>query len=234
MLFPIGVENNFEGKSIAWSLTLPGCFAYGADAATALMKMARAIPETIQWYEEYQVPLWLDASEIDIRLLEVWEGYEINDQYERVDEGDHIGGWFLHDWKPLTAADVEHGLKVLAASRRDLLNTVHTLTQEQLERTYPGERWNILGILRHIGGVEWWYLERLGVAKMTREQLPKDSLERLNAGRLELVEALPGLVDQERVIGREGELWSPRKVLRRAAWHERDHIAHIRQLLARE
>lgn len=29
--------------------------------------------------------------------------------------------------------------------------------------------------------------------------------------------------------GVEGEFWSPRKLLRRAVWHARDHTAHIRK-----
>jgi len=29
----------------------------------------------------------------------------------------------------------------------------------------------------------------------------------------------------------EGEIWSPRKALRRAVWHERDHTEHIRKIL---
>jgi hypothetical protein len=35
----------------------------------------------------------------------------------------------------------------------------------------------------------------------------------------------------DRVVGKEGELWSPRKVVRRMLWHERDHIEHIQKLL---
>lgn len=31
--------------------------------------------------------------------------------------------------------------------------------------------------------------------------------------------------------GENGEFWSPRKLLRRAIWHERDHTNHILQLL---
>jgi hypothetical protein len=30
----------------------------------------------------------------------------------------------------------------------------------------------------------------------------------------------------------DGEFWSPRKALRRALWHERDHIDHINKLIA--
>jgi hypothetical protein len=32
-------------------------------------------------------------------------------------------------------------------------------------------------------------------------------------------------------MGTDGEFWSPRKLLRRAVWHERDHTEHIRKLL---
>ena len=35
----------------------------------------------------------------------------------------------------------------------------------------------------------------------------------------------------KQVIGVDGEFWSPRKVLRRALWHERDHMEHIKKLL---
>ncbi len=51
--------------------------------------------------------------------------------------------------------------------------------------------------------------------------------------RSRLEQALPGLEGVEMVRGRSGELWSPRKMLRRAAWHERDHIEHIGKLLAK-
>jgi hypothetical protein len=45
------------------------------------------------------------------------------------------------------------------------------------------------------------------------------------------VEILPGLSGSKQVMGIDGEFWSPRKLLRRAVWHEYDHIAHIRKLL---
>ncbi len=53
---------------------------------------------------------------------------------------------------------------------------------------------------------------------------------------LELVRAhflgwLPKQEGVRRMIDEEGETWSPRKVLRRALWHERDHTEHIRKLL---
>jgi len=43
---------------------------------------------------------------------------------------------------------------------------------------------------------------------------------------------LPDLAGSSQVLGVNGEFWSPRKVLRRAAWHEIDHIEHIFKLIA--
>jgi hypothetical protein len=44
---------------------------------------------------------------------------------------------------------------------------------------------------------------------------------------------LPTLAGTHEVLGVDGEFWSPRKVLRRAAWHERDHTDHINRLRGR-
>ena len=43
--------------------------------------------------------------------------------------------------------------------------------------------------------------------------------------------ALPKLNGVKQVVGVDGEFWSPRKMLRRALWHERDHTEHIRKLI---
>ncbi|MDW8214000.1 MAG: hypothetical protein RMJ55_10615 [Roseiflexaceae bacterium] len=40
------------------------------------------------------------------------------------------------------------------------------------------------------------------------------------------------MADDKRVVaGQGGEVWSARKVVRRALWHERDHTQHIARLL---
>ena len=41
----MGVENNIEGRSLAWALEHPGCFAYGPDGEAAL----EALPAA--WHE---------------------------------------------------------------------------------------------------------------------------------------------------------------------------------------
>ena len=234
MDFRAGLENNNEGRSIAWALEHPGCFTYGMTADSALSNLRSAIYEYADWILNHEPHTWLsfDGDEIEIIVDGYWDVYYINDSLEKVNEttGYSVESFFPYDWKPLDAIDVEHGLKLLTWSRDDLLKTVNGLIPEKLEATYSGERWSINGILGHVGGAEWWYLDRLGLA-FPRDDVPDAPLERLEKVRAHLYSTLPKLEGIKQVIGVNGEFWSPRKILRRALWHERDHVEHIKKLL---
>ena len=232
MLFRIGVENNVEGRSLAWALEHPGCFAYGESSAAAQANMPQAISDYAAWIAEHnQGESWVTPLAIELSLEETWQVYDVNDDYERVDQGYSVNAWFLYDWKPLTAQEVRRGLQLLSWSRADLLSLAGDLNSDTLEAEYSGERWSIAGILKHIGGAEWWYMDRLGMA-FARQDVPTDPFVRLEVVRRHLAGILPGLAGSKQVTGTDAEFWSPRKVLRRAIWHERDHLAHIQKLLA--
>ncbi len=115
-------------------------------------------------------------------------------------------------------------------SRKDLVDLTRNLPAEQLDRDVPGEKWSIRGILDHLANSELWLMDRLGVGP-SEATLPGDTYRRLQATRNLFDHALRGLVDKNLVAGKDGSFWSPRKVLRRAAWHEVDHINHIFRLL---
>lgn len=230
MYFRIGLENNMEGRSIAWAVEHPGCFVYGATGSEALGNLPAAIEEYIGWVTQRETQTWLTPGDIEIQLDETWEAYQINEDYELVPEGYEINAWFLYDWKPLSMEEIERGLKLLSWTRADVLETVKDLSPEKLDATYPNERWSIAGILKHIGGAEWWYLNRLGLA-FPRPEVPQDPFERLEKVRSRFEEVLPELAGSKQVVGIDGEFWSPRKMLRRAVWHERDHNNHIRKLI---
>ncbi len=232
-MFRVGLENGTEGRSQAWVLGHPGCFAYGADGSSALAAVSGAIQDYRTWIAAHTAEVWFAAEEEqgnDYRLEETWECYSVSQDYELVQDGYEVNAWFRHDWKPLTEEDIRRGLLLLAWGREHLLETVRDLSVEVLERTYPGERWSISGILKHIGGAEWWYQDRLGLA-FERKSVPEEPFARLEKVRAHLVEILPGLAGSTQVVGMSGEFWSPRKLMRRAVWHEYDHIAHIRKLL---
>jgi hypothetical protein len=232
MILRVGLENNNEGyRTIAWALEHPGCFAYGKDADKALENLSYAMRDYSTWIGQHEAS-WVPHNSVEIRVEDTWADYSINESFDRDPESDHytVDAWFQHDWKPLTALDIERGLKLLKWSHADLLALLKTLTPEQWAFNKAGERWDIAGIVKHIGGADWWYLDRLGLA-FPREEVPKEPLERLEKVYARMAEVLPGLEGKHQVVGVDGEFWSPRKILRRALWHERDHTEHIKKLL---
>jgi len=233
MIFRIGIENSNDDRTIAWALDHPGCFAYGQDSEEAQRNFPQAAQDYAAWIAQH-AESWLD-DKVEVIVEEVFDAYFINPSFERVERGRDtrmVESFFVHDWKPLIPHEIERALKLLAWSRVDLLSVVEGLTAEKLAQTYPNERWPIHGILRHIGGAEWWYQERIGYPFPENENnLPSDPFKRLEVVRDHFTSLLPNLDGVSKVIGVEGEIWSPRKALRRALWHERDHTEHIRKLL---
>lgn len=233
MIFRIGIENNNDDRSIAWALEHPGCFAYGQDGEEAERNFSQAAREYAAWIVRHGES-WLN-DEVEIIVEETFDAYFINQAFERLERGKDtymVESFFIHDWKPLALQEIERALKLLAWSREDLMSIVKSLSAEKLDQTYPNERWSINGILRHIGGAEWWYQERIGHPfPENEEDVPADPFERLKVVRDHFNTLLPKLEGMNKVIGLEGEIWSPRKALRRAVWHEKDHTEHIRKLL---
>ena len=232
MQVQIGIENNNEGKSVAWSLEHFGCYALGPDGQSAIVAMAKAIPEYIAWMEQHTDNPWFNPVEIDIRLVDVYDDYYIDNQYNPVRAGGKlIKAFFKTDWKPLTQMDVEHILQIISWNRQELVEVISGLDDSILDKTLEEGEWPIRRILAHLGRSEWWLVDRLDRAH-PEDQLSRDAYERLLVERGNLVTILPDLIDLNQVVGKDGEIWSPRKVLRRVCWHERDHIQHIKRLLA--
>jgi hypothetical protein len=233
MIIRIGLENNFEHRSLAWALELPGCFAFGADGSEALAAMPRAVIGYKAWLESHTSESWIaDLGNFDIRLVETFEDYTIDQDFEIAQEGYEVDAFFRHDWKPLRKIDIQRGLLLLKWSRVDLMELVGAIPQERFDMLLPGEKWSIHGILGHIARSEFWYLSNLDLASGRREDLPKDVFEQLQHVRSLLDAALPELENSTLVCGHRGEFWSPRKILRLAVWHELDHTNHILKLLS--
>jgi hypothetical protein len=233
MIFQLGIENNFEGRSIAWALEHPGCFAYGTNADGAILNLESALSKYAGWILRHDTHTWLSFSDEDIETVinGTWDVYFINDDMDKATEADgyNVDGFFPYDWKPLSSLEIKHGLMMLSWSRDDLMKSIQGLSPEKLQATFAGERWSINGILGHVGRAEWWYLERLG-RSFPKEQLPEEPLKRLEKVRGQFSAELNKMVGVKQVVGVDGEFWSPRKLLRRALWHERDHTEHIRKL----
>jgi len=234
MRIKIGVENNYEGRSLAWVLDYPGCFAYGADGSEAILRVPEALLRYKEWIDSHLPDSWMkDLADFDIHLEESFDVFAINENYELDPDGYEVNAWFRHDWKLLSAEDIRRVKLILEWSRADLLDLVASLNPDQLDCKFEDERWSIRGVLGHIANAEHWYLDRLGLAEGGRRDLPADVFERLHFVRQRMNKVLPELEGLQKVVGVGGEFWSPRKVLRRATEHEIDHIDHIFKLIAR-
>jgi len=228
----IGLENNVEGRSLAWALDYPGCFAYGADEAEALIRLPRVLLQYEGWIRDHTAQPWLDFASMDMRVVERFETFRIDEDYRpaHVGEGHEINAWFLDDWQPLTGEEIDHALHIFKWQREELLAGLTTLDPETLEKEHPGQRWSILGIARHIANAELWYLSRLNLTPLTYKDLQTKPEARLQQTSEKIMQAFPKFTNEVRVEGIGGEFWSFRKIVRRTLWHQRDHIDHIKEL----
>ncbi len=129
MNYRLGLENNVEGRSLAWVLGYPGCFAYGVDGEAAIIATAKAVRGYARWIESHGSTSPLDLEQINIILEETWDVYDIDQDYNRVEQGYSVNGWFLDDWKPLAEEEVHLGTKLLTWSREDLMEAVQGLSE---------------------------------------------------------------------------------------------------------
>ncbi len=232
MQIRVGLENNIEGRTLAWPLDYPGCFAYGLDETEALIRLPRALLTHEIWIKDHTEDPWVDFNDLDLRVVERYETFRIGEDYRPAPEGQgyEINAWFIDDWRPLTEEEVEQGLKIFHWQREELLAGLNTLDPEILEKEHPGQRWNIWGIVKHIANAELWYLSRLDLTSLKYKQLDPDPQKRLAQTAVLIDKIFPTFTNLVKVTGIEGEFWSYRKILRRTLWHQRDHIEHIKEL----
>jgi len=223
MLVKIGCENGFVEKSIAWVFDHPGCFAYGSDDKEAILRVPQALVGYQEWLGKHTDESWLtDLGDFDVRLVEA---------LEKPGDGSPSRDWFLFDAQPLTPLEVEHALKVLSWSRADLLDIVQSFSDKELDQAFESEQWSIRGIVEHIAYAETRYLDHIGQAGDIKERLDKDVFGRIQQVRNRTNEVLPLLAENAEIYEEGDVIWSGRKFIRRAAWHEMDHIGHIIKLM---
>lgn len=210
-----------EGRWLAHVAELPGAFAAGPTVEAAVAEAPRAILDYLVWSEAPAAAALNPASSVR-EIIRAWEyapDYEVN-------------AFFATDRPPLTEADATEARRLLYLAQAELLDAYLGVDHADLERVLPGDERSIADILRHVATGENWCLDHFGLAHDGVWNL-QDPLSRLLLARQQLLDVLPHLVGDERVLMVNGELWSPRKIVRRALWHAREHAAHIRGLRAR-
>lgn len=243
MLYQLCLEE-MEGQWVAHVPPLWGCFASAVTPAQAVAQAPQAIADYWNWLAshrrnlgelahdpDYNPPnaFWFNAPPRPITAAAIQvEVVETHPAHRTADDAE-INAFFESDRAPLDGADVMVARHLLAFSRADLLDAFLPLTTAQLDHRFEGERWPMRGIVRHVALGENWYLDRFGLSMEAAWDLP-DLLGQLTLTRQQLLDVLPSFVGTTLVHNVEGELWSPRKIIRRALWHERDHTQHLWQL----
>ncbi len=215
-----------DGRWEVYVPSLPGCMVEGATRQTAEAAAPAAIRNYLAWRRRHGDERAVDDPSPAIVVQELAREWRYPE-----DPRDTVNAFFATDAPPLGEGDVDELLQLLQWSRDDLAGALAGLPEAALEWD-PGDGWTMGHIAEHVGRAEWWYLDRIGLAP-SGDVDPGSGLARLNIGREQLYGVLPMLVDVAGVVERQGELWSPRKVLRRALCHERDHTAQILALRKR-
>ncbi len=224
MEFHIGIEDMEPGSWIAWVFEIPGCYARGSTREEAIDRVPEAVSETLDRLKQRGFPVDDFRSPFSASIAEEFRAFNSSPDYE-------VNAFFDNDRIPLTDSDMGYARNILSVNRDELLAVISSLPESHLDREIPGEvQKNIRGILKHIGTAEWWYWDRLGKA-FPRDEWPDNELELLNIIREFTLQNLTDLVGDSQTTVRSGEEWSPRKLVRRAIWHERAHTLQIRRYM---
>lgn len=200
----IGLEEMEPDHWIAWVLPIPGCYASGTTEHEALT----GVPEA--WRSE----TGRDVTGF-VRVVERWRGVPSAE-----DPGFIVNAMFADDRRPVDPEEIEEGIERIDGN--------HRLFQELVaDQNLSVE---ISNIVRHLATAEQWYFGNIDLAP--DGDPPDDPLERFAWIRAFSLHVLPTLADREIQGECAGEGWTPRKVVRRMSWHERDHTRQIAAILA--
>ena len=206
---------------------LPGCNWLAKSPEEAMDHAEGAIACHLAWLRKYD-KLCPPASEpIHPRLSQ---------QHMSTASEGYLIGFFETERRPVQAEEVPGFLDLMTSARTELLSLVSDLPNETLIWQPAPESWCIQDVLRHVAGAERWYLTRiLDPTTIPRFKPCKSVWQRLETVHAVALERLSRLNEDERsamVADESGELWSARKVFRRYLEHEREHTAHIQEILS--
>jgi predicted RNase H-like HicB family nuclease len=227
--YDVYLEQTAEGATLALILDLPGCFANGATREEALERLQQTVGDYHAWlrrHDEY-MPEVRGPFSFDVR-----EVFQI-----RFEDGKEINSFFRPDAQAATDEDIEWALALLGWQREDLLERVGGLSDAVLDWVPPDDPdgWSIRRILDHLAQAEIWYMGRLDETppNVVVVKLPGPTLDRLQRVRQAVIVRINNYPKELRgtLFTHQGEQWTLRKALRRAVWHERDHLNQIDELL---
>jgi len=228
--YDVYLEETTEGATLALMLDLPGCFASGASRQEALDKLQGATAAYHAWLRQHDDY----TPEVPGPFV-----FNVKEVFQITHEADYeVNSFFAPDAEPATDEDIEWALTLLGWQREDVLERVGALSDEALDwkLTDAPDARSIRETLDHMAQAEVWYLGRLDEAPphVIVATIPGTTLERLQRVRQAAIMRVKSYPKELRgkVFTHHGEQWTLRKALRRAVWHERDHLNQIDEILA--
>ena len=204
------LEYNEKG-CLLWSLDCPGAFARGRSREEAAAKLSADVAAFCRW-AGWPVP----AGEVDM----VQETYQPELRVEDADSDLLLPG----EERPMTGEDYGSLRALVLRSARDLDALYASIPDPDAPLARPRETFygeyphTARKMFTHTNGVTAYYVGELGAEAETLPGCFENRLAGLSA-----VEELPGFLALPVMEGSYGELWSPRKALRRFLWHDRIH-----------
>jgi predicted RNase H-like HicB family nuclease len=211
-IFPAGLEEGADGSFLVHALTLPGCTAGGSTRDEALSSFQAVLSQWLTLLGSLGETLPPRDAELQITV----------DEWHRGDAAvaDGESSVLLDaDRQELTEGELLSLLHRLGDLRGNLLSRVRPLPDAALDSVWRGE-WTARLALEELARSHWFTLSRLGSSSMA--EVPDRTLPRLDTSMALVVQRFTELRPEARssVTELEGELWTPRKVLRRLLWLE--------------
>ncbi|HLF87431.1 MAG TPA: DinB family protein [Anaerolineales bacterium] len=219
-------------------LDIPGCFTRGRTQDEALAALAGAI-------RAYLLDLQRHGENVDIPdKIEIHIAETDDQSTGPFDPGD-TAALFEIEKRPISSTEMERYFQLAAYNRADLMALVKGMYPDTLDWKPDEHSFTIRRILRHIGNADEWYVSRIVPPGTLPPEWENDEnlpiFEFLQMERRTAIARLRQMSEVERsdrvvipahFTSNSTEPWTARKALRRMLEHEREHTAHIREVLA--
>lgn len=210
--FPVALEEGAGGEALVHSLTLPGCVAEGPTRDEALAAFPRLLADWLDFLAARGERVPAPEAELEVAVDE-W--VTVNAPVLRTGGVAH----FDADLLPLTDSDLRAALARLGDLRSPLLRALRPVPDADLDRI-GADRWTVRRVVDELARAQWWTLSRLGSSPLA--EVPPRLIGRLDTAMALVIQQLTGLSEPARsaAVELDGELWTPRRVVRRLLWLE--------------
>jgi predicted RNase H-like HicB family nuclease len=221
-----GIENLEPDCWVVSVFDLLGCYSSGRSEEEAMAQAGRRVRQYFDWLGRKDGNPAPFEESVEVVITERFESYPWPK-----DPALAVHAFFEDDARPLRPWDLDMAGRLLDWSRQDFLRLVGAMLPDSLSHLENAPGWTTLdGLLGHMWQTENMILKRMG-AMADIADMPGDAMGRLQTVRLKFREKLPEWAEANATLEEFGETWSPRKALRRALWHERDHIWQLEWLI---